>query len=224
MENYSEILEKLKQNFPAGTVQFTKSSTPRPYIPNQVYTDRLETATESRWDKEIKELAIHVEHRYVKAIVTIRIGPYSRDGYGVAVIDEDPLKDPQKISAAVDQAVNSAFVEAIDTYQMGWRDLIPHKTSARDWGSNPALQYIKDITEEPTESPNFLPKAITTHTCVKCKNPLTQAEWGLLKEIPNLNLEKLIYCYEDLPKHQKSKIPEKVHAAFLASRDLNNTN
>ncbi|QQZ64526.1 hypothetical protein JI735_34380 (plasmid) [Paenibacillus sonchi] len=205
MEHYLDIIQKLKEEFPIGTVQFTGSK--RPYIPNQVYTDRLESATESKWNKVIKELDINVTHRYVKAIVTITIGEHSRDGYGVAIIKGDPEQDPSGVINAVDLAMNSAFIEALDSFQMGWRDLAPHKTSEKEWGSNPALSHLLS-TEPPNGSTPTNPRALTSHICLVCSKPLIQADWELLNHVPNLRRDKMIYCFNDIPAHHKRKIPE----------------
>lgn len=50
--NYSEVIERVKARFPQGTVKQWDNNG-RAYIPNQVYTDRVEDATNSRWDREI---------------------------------------------------------------------------------------------------------------------------------------------------------------------------
>lgn len=205
MDNYIEIARKLKESFPSGTVQFTNSK--RAYIPNQVYTDRLESATQSQWSRHIKELDINVDHKYVKAIVTITIGDYLREGYGIAVIKGNPGESPAEIEKAVDQAVNSAFVEALDSYQMGWVDLAPYKKSEKEWGSNPALVHLLRTTVSGS-GVAVTPRALSAHVCIKCQSPLKQAEWELLEFVPKLNRNKMVYCYNDIPDHYKRTIPE----------------
>lgn len=212
MENYDEIMQQLKAPFPNGTVQFTKSK--RPYIPNQVYTDRLETVTRSQWTKIIKDLDISIEHRYVKAIVSVCIGEHSRDGYGMSIINGNPTDSPAEIPNAVDQAINSAFIEALDSYQMGWRNLAPFKMSEKEWGSNPALSHLL-ATGSPEQSSMSAPNAAGTHICIKCSAPLKHAEWELLKHVPKLNLAKMVYCYNDLPSHYKRTIPEDKLQTYL---------
>ncbi|WP_054943648.1 hypothetical protein [Paenibacillus ihuae] len=214
MDNYQEIIASLKQRFPEGTVTHRKDKK-GVYIPNQVYTDRLESATGSEWDKEIKELDINVPHRFVKAIVQIRIGSYVRDGYGVSIMHGDPAADPKIIRTAVDQAVNEAFIDAIDTYEMGWQDLAPYKLE--DWAGNPALAHLLQNGPPTGAEAGAAPIqsfAVSNHKCLKCKKNLSSAEWELLGRIPNLNRESMVYCFEDIPAHLKRKLPGNVLADF----------
>jgi hypothetical protein len=216
--NYQQIIEELKRTFPAGTVKF-RSDNERPYIPNQVYTDRMETATNSQWDREIKELEINAPFRYVKALVRIRIEPHFRDGYGFSVIDGDPATNPKIIATAVDKAVNEAILEAMDSYEMGWKDLAPYKL--KDWAGNPALKHLLEggppLTAD-SGGKSVQSSANVTHKCIftNCGKNLTEAEWFLLGQVPNLNKDKMIYCFEHLPKHMKRKLPESVLRDFEA--------
>lgn len=217
---YEEIVTELKQRFPEGTVKF-REDTGRPYIPNQVYTDRVEQATASQWDREIKDIDINVQNRYVKAIVRIHIQPHYRDGYGFAIIKGDPTKDPHHISNAVDQAVNDAMREALDSYEMGWKDLAPYKQDQKDWASNPALKHLL-VSEPPHEagagSTMVQPFSKIHHKCIfgNCGEQLTQAEWDLLGKVPNLNRDKMIYCFNHLPSHMKRRLPEDILKSFEA--------
>lgn len=224
--NYLDVVEELKRRFPEGTVKF-RGDSGRPYIPNQVYTDRVEQATASQWDREIKELDINVPNRYVKAIVRIHIGPHFRDGYGLAVLQGDPAKDPNQISNAVDQAVNDAIRESLDSYQMGWKDLAPFKQAEKDWGSNPALKHLLD--DGPPRVPssgNISVRPFTKihHKCIftNCGEQLTQEEWDLLGKVPSLNRDKMIYCYKHLPAHLKRKLSEDILKSFEAKWEARN--
>lgn len=219
MDNYQEIIASLKQRFPEGTVKHRKDKK-GVYIPNQVYTDRLETATKSEWDKEIKELDICVPHRYVKAIVQIRIGEHVRDGYGLSIMNGDPSEMPNLIRSAVDQAVNEAFIDAIDSYEMGWKDLAPYKLE--DWAGNPALAHLLHSGPPSSAEDGAAPMqsfAVSNHRCLKCKENLSNAEWELLGKIPNLNRESMVYCFEDIPAHLKRKLPEQVLIDFEKKRN-----
>lgn len=205
-------MSELKGKFPEGTVQF-RSDNHRPYIPNQVYTDRLESATKSQWNKEIKDLEINANHRYVKAVVRITIDPHFRDGYGFSPIDGDPLNEPHKIAFAVDKAVNDAFLGAMDSYQMGWKDLAPYK----EWGGNPALRHLLKGDQNSSILPGgvtFEAIASAHHQCIKCGIELTADEWEILGQVPNLNREKMKYCYNHLPEHMKKKINDSVRKNF----------
>lgn len=216
--DYKDIVVELKRIFPKDTVKF-RSDNHRPYIPNQVYTDRVESATESRWNLEIKELEINVPHRYVKAIVQVQIDVYFRDGYGFAVIPGDPLTEPSNINTAVDKAVNEAFLTALDSYQMGWRDLAPYKT--KDWAGNPALKHLLEQTE--TSGPTALSqsRAKVNRLCLVCNKVLTEEEWDLLGQVPNLNRGKMTYCFDHLPNHLKRKIDKETLQQFESRVKLN---
>ncbi|MDN8593162.1 hypothetical protein Q0V21_31015 [Paenibacillus sp. 11B] len=211
--DYKQIVTELKRTFANGTVQF-RSDNNRPYIPNQVYTDRVESATESRWNLEIKELEINVPHRYVKSIVKIEIDVYSRDGYGFAVIPGDPATEPKNITTAVDQAVNEAYLTALDTYQMGWRDLAPYKKN--DWAGNPALQHLLEHMNPGNQAKIVHSKEAINRTCLVCNKVLTADEWELLSQVPNLNREKMTYCFEHIPDHLKRKINKDTLRKFEA--------
>jgi hypothetical protein len=210
--NYMEVVTELKRRFPEGTVKF-RTDNGRPYIPNQVYTDRLESAASSRWDLEIKDLEINAPFKYVKAIVRIRIESHYRDGYGFSPIDGDPSTEPRKIATAVDHAVNEAFLTALDTYEMGWKDLAPYKQN--DWAGNTALKHLMEGAPPPVPEGEGVPHVHShikvSQTCVNCGTKLSEAEWELLKQIPKLNL---IYCFEHLPKHWRRELPEKVLSEF----------
>lgn len=208
--NYQDIVRALKAQFPPGTVQ-QRSDNNRPYIPNQVYTDRLEQATNSEWSKEIKEIEINTEHRYVKAILSIQIDTFSRDGCGVAIINGDPTSKPEQIVEAVNKAVNLALKDIVDSYEMGWRDLAPFKM--KDWGGNPALRHL--LEEDPAKVHTAIqPYELTSHKCLKCKKALILAEWDLLGRIPNLNRQTLTYCFRDIPNHEKRKLSADVLSDF----------
>lgn len=214
--SYSEIILRLKESFPNGTVKF-RSDNNKAYIPNQIYTDRLEAATQGKWNKSIKDIEINLEHLYVKVIVTVTIGDHSRDGYGLAYIDSDSKGRP-KISNTLDQAAASAFVDALDTWQMGWRDLAPH--NKMDWGGNPGIRHLLD-SDPSIDGQNQERKANPNHKverkCIMagCHKTLSADEWDLLKQVPNLNRNKMVYCFEHLPDHYKRKIPEQYLKAFL---------
>lgn len=210
--NYKEVVEELKRRFPEGTVIIRKDNQ-QPYIPNQVYTDRLETATGSQWNFEIRELEINAPCKYVKAIVRVSIGSYFRDGYGFSPIDGDPENQPWKITSSVDLATNEAFLTALDTYEMGWKDLAPYKL--RDWGGNPALKHLLEGNPPSEQVDSSIQSyARLSHQCVKCGMNLSEAEWELLGGIPNLNRDKMKYCFQDLPNHLKRRLPDNILKEF----------
>lgn len=217
--DYREVIERIKAPFPKGTVRQREDSQ-RAYIPNQVYNDRVEQATGSRWDREIREVEINIPHGYVKVIARVTIGPHYRDGVGFAEI---PSSDKRtSIANKVDQATNEAIREALDTWEIGWKDLAPYYQKEKDWGSNPALKHLLHASP-PAEAPDprIQPSAKINRTCIftNCGAQLTQKEWELLGKVPNLNREKMTYCYEHLPSHYKRKLPENVRAQFEAGED-----
>ncbi|MEF2247964.1 Rad52/Rad22 family DNA repair protein [Paenibacillus sp. IITD108] len=189
IDRYHEVTNRLKEKFPPGTVR-KRDDQSRAYIPNQVYTDRLERVLQGEWSKEIKELEINVPNQYVKAIVRVYIGPYYRDGSAVASITK------QGIENAEARAKSAAFVDALDTWELGWTDLAPYN---EDWGKNPALAYLLDY-EPNVEVPSFSSMSTTTdHRCIFCQRFLTEDDINILKQIPNFNIQKMKYCADDLP-------------------------
>lgn len=213
--NYQEVIQRIKERFPQGTVK-QRGDNGRAYIQNQVYTDRLEEATNSRWDREIRDVEINIPHGYVKVIARVTIGPHYRDGVGFADIN-----DKKEIANKVDQATNEAIREAIDTWEIGWRDLAPYYQSEKDWGSNPALRHLLDSPPPPASTdPGYQPNVWVEHYCIfsKCGVPLTREEWDVLGQVPNLNREKMIYCYDHLPNHYKRKLPVSVRTKIEMAR------
>ncbi len=214
---YSDIVTALKQRFPEGTVKF-RSDNNRPYIPNQVYTDRLESVTASRWNLEIRELDINAAHKYVKAVVRVHIEPHFRDGYGFAPIDGNPGEESWKIATAVDHAVNEAFLTALDSYEMGWKDLAPYKQ--QDWAGNPALKHLMEGAPPPEAgSKNSIQTqsfAKSSQQCVKCGKNITKAELKMITILPKLNL---IYCFEHLPNHWRRELPQEVLNEFESKQE-----
>ncbi len=213
--NYQEIIERIKARFPAGTVQ-QRQDNGRAYIPNQVYTDRVERETGSRWDREIRDVEINVPHGYVKVIARVTIGPHYRDGIGFAEIASEGGK-PKQLANKVDQAMNEAVREALDSWQIGWRDLATFNRN--DWGGNPALRHLLHSDSAPLErnDPGLQPNVVVDHCCIftNCGVQLSRAEWELLGKIPNLNRSKMIFCYKHIPDHYKRKLSPEDREPFV---------
>lgn len=200
--DYSEIVKKLKEKFPTGTVQFNHAN--RPYIPNQVYTHRMESVTSSSWSFEIRELDINPTAGYIKAIVRVQIGSFYRDGYGVESLVTNTEGIPERVSTKADQVINAAYINALDTWEMGWQDLAPHKKE--DWGGNPALAHLLDhIPPEKSGEPLAIYEKIERN-CLKCGKQLTTIEWELLGQIPSLNRETMVYCFSHIPDHLSRRL------------------
>ncbi|SFJ54372.1 hypothetical protein SAMN02799624_04928 [Paenibacillus sp. UNC496MF] len=212
--NYQDVIERIKARFPQGTVR-QREDNGRAYIPNQIYTDRVESATGSRWDREIRDVEVNIPHRFVKVIARVTIGPHHRDGIGFSEIHADGSGKVKQLSTAVDQAANEAVRDALDTWQIGWRDLAPY--NSKDWGGNPALGHL--LHGEPPGEIDFTkqPAAVIERKCVfaNCGRKLTRDEWELLGHIPNLSRERMTYCFEHIPNHYKRKIPSEIQEAFL---------
>src|SRR4051812_6291358 len=111
-KEYADILKELKAPFPKGTVQRNR------YIPHQVYVDRLETAAESQWNKEVRELEIRPDLGFVKVVVRVTILDHHREGVGFETIEKD-TGGQLRTENAVDLAVARAFVSAVDDWQVG---------------------------------------------------------------------------------------------------------
>jgi hypothetical protein len=215
--NYDHIVQQIKATFPQGTVQ-KRQDTQRAYIPNQVYTDRVELATQSRWSREIRDVEINIPHGFVKVIARVMIGAYYRDGIGFAEIGTESAGKAKQIANKVDQAGNEAVREALDTWQIGWRDLAPYYQQNNDWGTNPALRHLLETSSAPTipgDDPSQQINAKVERFCIKCLKQLSHEEWEILGKVPNLNRDKMTYCFEDLPNHLKKKLPQGVLDAYV---------
>jgi hypothetical protein len=217
--NYKEVIERIKDRFPQGTVK-KRQDNERAYIPNQVYTDRVERVTDSRWNREIRDVEINIPHGYVKVVARVTIGQHYRDGVGFAEIVTDGGKAKQ-LSNKVDQAINEAVREALDTWQIGWRDLAVYNQN--DWGGNPALRHLLDSSQPDsgTSTVQSQSNMKVDHFCIfsNCGIQLSREEWDALGKVPGLNRDKLIYCYEHLPSHMKRKLPEDVRKSFEAGKE-----
>ncbi|SDP29689.1 hypothetical protein SAMN04487897_1693 [Paenibacillus sp. yr247] len=194
-KEYAEIIKQLKDTFPKGTVKNAR------FIPNQVYVDRLEVAAESRWDKEIRQLDVRPDLGYVKAIVRVIIGEHYREGAGFESLPAGCSGDVLK--TAVDKALASAFVSAVDEWQVGWIDLCTE--SKRDWADNPGITLLQN---NPSKQKQSLSRASSVsemipRVCVTCKNGLTEVDKSMLKKIPGQNID---YCNKCLPEHRRRKI------------------
>lgn len=208
--DYHEVVRRIKERFPEGTVR-RRGDNGRAYIPNQVYTDRVENATGSQWDREIREVEINIPHGYVKVVARVTIGIHYRDGVGFSTISNG-----DQVSNKVDQATNEAIREALDTWQIGWRDLAPFYQEEKDWGSNPALAYLLKSQPPAGVDPSKQNNMKIERYCIfsNCGKQLTSAEWELLGSVPKLNRDKLTYCYDHLPDHMKRKLPSDLRAKF----------
>ncbi|RUS45000.1 hypothetical protein [Cohnella sp. AR92] len=186
---YSEVVKDLKERFPNGTVVNNR------FIPNQVYIDRLEAATESEWSKEILRLDIRPEAGYVCAIVRVKIGDYHRDGYKVEKIK--PGADDKALTTAIDLAVNGALVTAIDDWQVGWINLA--ETGNRDWATNPGITLLQaeKANTQSTKATGAAVPSSSTRNCSNCRQQLTVEDIDYLKTIPKLKID---FCRAHVPK------------------------
>jgi hypothetical protein len=217
--NYQEVIERLKESFPQGTVQ-KRQDNERAYIPNQVYTDRVERVTASQWNREIRDVEINIPHGFVKVIARVTIGAHYRDGVGFAEFGTEAGGKAKQIANKVDQATNEAIREALDTWQMGWRDLAIYNKN--DWGGNPALRHLLESSAPPLSvgDTGQQTSAKLDRYCIfsNCGAELSREEWDLLGKVPNLNREKMVYCYQHLPAHMKRKLPEEDRKRHEAAR------
>ncbi|MDP5276151.1 hypothetical protein [Chengkuizengella axinellae] len=179
-KQYTEIMEEIKSSFPKGTVQ-RRSDNNRRYIPIQVYEHRMETATNSQWSKEVIELEINSEMKFVKCIIRVYVGGYFRDGIGLSPIT-------QSVSNSVDLASTEALRNAFDSFEMGWKDL--HQFT--DWGKNPGINISINKLSNNTDS--FESNKI--RKCKKCKKKLSEEDIEMVDDIPKLNID---YCIEHIP-------------------------
>lgn len=214
--DYSKAIELIKAPFPSGTVQ-KRGDNGRAYIPNQVYTDRVEAATGSQWSREIKEVEINIPHGFVKVVARVTIGEHYRDGIGFSEIEMDQNGKGKSISNKVDQAFAEAVREALDTWQIGWKDLAPYYKEAKDWGSNPALRHLLESAPgASSDDIGLQSRGMVAHNCIftGCGKQLSRDEWDFLGLIPALNREKMVYCFPHIPSHIKKKAPNDVIAKY----------
>ncbi|QHW35562.1 hypothetical protein GZH47_32270 (plasmid) [Paenibacillus rhizovicinus] len=217
--NYQDVIAKIKARFPDGTVR-QRGDNGRAYIPNQVYNDRVEQATQSQWNQEFRDVEINVPHRYVKVVARVTIGAHSRDGIGFSEILIDGSGNAKQLSTAVDQAKAEAVREALDTWEIGWQDLAPYYQHEKDWGSNPALKHLLLFAPPGNAELNLQMQEIVDRHCIftNCGAKLTRDEWELLGTIPNLDRSRMIYCFEHIPPHIKKKVPTDPLEAFLKKK------
>jgi hypothetical protein len=108
----------------------------------------------------------------------------------------------------VDKAVKEAFLTALDSCQMGWRGLAPYKMN--DWAGNPALKHLLEQAGPGDQTVVSQPHMRTHRQCLV----FSEDEWDLLGQVPNLNRDKMTYCFEHLPNHLKHKIDKAVLQQF----------
>ena len=206
--DYKEAIERIKAAFPPGTVQ-KRGDNGRAYIPNQVYTDRIEEATGSRWNREIRDVEINIPHGFVKVVARVTIGEHYRDGIGFSEIETDAGGKGKSVSNKVDQAYAEAVREALDTWQIGWKNLAPYYQEEKDWARNPALHHLlhSQAPGEAGSKSGMQSRAVVEHYCIfaKCGKQLSRDEWDFLSLIPALNREKMKFCFEHVPNHLKKK-------------------
>ncbi|QYR23043.1 hypothetical protein KZ483_09030 [Paenibacillus sp. sptzw28] len=159
------MIEHIKARFPKGTVK-ERTDNNRAYIPNQVYTDRIEAATQSRWIREIRDIEVNVPHRFVKVICRVTIRPHSRDGIGFSEIQVDGNGHIKQLSTTVDQATNEAFRKVLDTWQIRWKGLAPFYP--KDWGGNPALTHLLDSAPAGESDPTMQSSPMIDRKCIFC--------------------------------------------------------
>lgn len=214
--NYEEAIARIKERFPEGTVK-QRGDNGRAYIPNQVYNDRVEEATKSRWDLSFPEVDVNVRDRYVKVVARVTIGQHTREGIGFYEVSVDGSGIPKQLSNAVDQAKAEAIREALDTWEIGWQDLAPYYQGEKDWGSNPALKHLLHSASPSNPDHSSAPSEMIERKCIftNCGAKLTRNEWELLGSIPNLDRSRMTYCFAHIPNHMKKKVPPENLEAFL---------
>lgn len=194
MGSYEEIMAELKKNFPSGTVEF--SSNKMAYIPVQAYMNRLEEVAASNWEWRIVDApVINKEDGIVLVKGEITLVQTVRQGIGVANISKN-LKN------AIMTAESEAFRDACDKFQMGWRDLAPH----RDWANNPGV----GLNSKPNNKIENFNEAVhsvldpvsSERKCMKCSRALTNQDELFL----SINNVKFPYCHEHVPKQFIKKV------------------
>lgn len=178
--SYKELLARLREPFPKGTVQ-TKGK--GQYIPAQAYEERLEEIAGELWSWCVKgEPLIYERENVIQVVGTLEILGSKRDGMGFFEFQRFPEGKIKSIGYAIRSAEQDALRAACDRFQMGWRDLGKVGTST----SKISVKVERTQREE-------------AKACLVCQNVLTLQEEKMLVQY-GVNLS---YCNEHVPIHLK---------------------
>ncbi|WP_047153384.1 hypothetical protein [Aneurinibacillus tyrosinisolvens] len=191
---FKEIIEKLKEPFPPGTVEFRDSKAAAKgsgaYIRVQPYIHKLNEEAGLYWSWKDGKTEIYHEDDMVQYTGILRILDAEREGIGFSKLQR--YNDTGKIAnlkEAIKSARSDALRDAADHFEMGWRDLAPY----REWASNPGSGldgYSKPNNNSHTSTKSEL-------ICMKCRIPLQEKDLELKKQY-RLTYN---YCEVHIPPH-----------------------
>lgn len=199
---YDEIMFKLQQPFPEGTVEFKNKNPNSAYIPTHAIQHRIRSAAGPYWSWRIttEKPIYHEETDEIEVRGVLTILNASAEGQGFASLER--FNDTKKLKfykEAVRAAASDAFRDAADLFGIGHRDLAPY----REWAKNPGagLMDALDASQRGIKAPTNTGQKFEVYTCQRCGVILTQEDLEYLK----LVRWTIHVCKEHVPAHQKRK-------------------
>jgi hypothetical protein len=176
MDEWTNLMEKLKAPISDKAVSTHRDNPENKYIPIQWYQYQLEKVTDSKYSLEIIKQQVNFEGGFVECIVRLRLGDYFRDGFGFHL-----FAGKDKIANALDLAYAEAVRSIVDTYLMGWYDLGTYKKYGMGEGAGSAEGGVTAI-------------------CIKCSKIMTPED---VQNIKQYTLLKHPYHPDCIPPHLK---------------------
>jgi hypothetical protein len=188
---YREVIEKLTEPFPDGTVEFRDEKRNTAFIPVQPYIKRLEDAAGVYWSWKLTgEPLIRYEDDLVEVRGLLKIVDAEREGIGFANLQR--YSDTNKIrnlKDAIRAASSDAIRDACDKFRMGWKELAPY----RKWSENPGTGLQKYLGKKSDVANK------SNEECVVCRQPLSEED---KQQLAQYNV-KIAYCSSHIPSHFK---------------------
>lgn len=203
---YDEILFRLNEPFPPGTVEFKNNNKNSAYIPSHPFQYRIRTAAGPFWSWRIttEKPIYHEETDEIEVRGVLTILHASSEGQGFASLDR--YNDTKKIKfykETIRAAASDALRDAADFFGIGHRDLAPY----REWAKNPGAGLVSIKNEGNDKKTDLLVPSgkIEVKHCIKCGVVLTPEDLDYLKTVRWTNQ----VCKKDVPEHQKRKFDPK---------------
>lgn len=193
-DKYEEIMNVLCEPFPSGTVKKKNDSNKSAHIPVQAYIQRLNKAAGGfySWTVTTEKPIYHLDQMKLEMRGKLQIMNTSNEGMGFQNFSY--IKDSRKIhdfEGTVKAAVRRALVDALNTFEAGWKDLAQY----REWGyliENEGDEHGSE--EQLTEGTNI--------PCKSCNRLLTNEELEQLQKIS----WQVMYCDDHVPDFVRKKI------------------
>jgi hypothetical protein len=190
---FQEIYQKLIAPFPPGTVEYKNQSAASAHIPVQAYQHRINSVAGNfaSWRLTTEHPIIHENEKLLEMRGVLQIVDASYEGQGFVEFERDErTKRIKFFSERCKAAASLAFVDACDSFEMGWIDL------GRKWSKNPGtgVPQRKGFVDEEEGGKE------TRRKCIRpgCNNYVNEE---LLKMYEWNNPQ----CEEHIPDHVKRK-------------------